>query len=195
MEGLTFEDAEHIYRLDGTVIPSVSAILEPLSKVKYEGIATKTLNKAAAKGTEVHNSIENWLKFGIEDISPERKPFFDAFQDWWGKHDIQIVGSEVKIFHKILLYGGTADLLAYIDGTLSLVDYKTTYSISNMTCAPQLEAYVQALASHSVSVERKLILHLKKDGSYQERDYPVKDIKAWKAFCALKTVYDYIKSC
>ena len=35
VEGLEFDDATHTYRLDGLVIPSVSAILGPLSKAKY----------------------------------------------------------------------------------------------------------------------------------------------------------------
>ena len=38
VEGLEFDDATHTYRIDGLVIPSVSAILGPLSKAKYAGI-------------------------------------------------------------------------------------------------------------------------------------------------------------
>ena len=68
VEGLEFDDPTHTYRLDGLIIPSVSAILGPLSKAKYSGINERTLNRAADKGTAVHNSIENWIKFEIEDI-------------------------------------------------------------------------------------------------------------------------------
>ena len=68
--GLEFDEAGHIYRLDGIIIPSVSAVMAPLSKVKYDGINSRTLEKAAGKGTAVHNAIENWLKFDIEDVEP-----------------------------------------------------------------------------------------------------------------------------
>ncbi len=43
VEGLEFDDATHTYRIDGLVIPSVSAILGPLSKAKYAGTLKVTL--------------------------------------------------------------------------------------------------------------------------------------------------------
>ena len=46
VEGLEFDDPTHTYRLDGLIIPSVSAILGPLSKAKYSGISERTLNRA-----------------------------------------------------------------------------------------------------------------------------------------------------
>ena len=51
VEGMTFDEDAHIYRVDGLEIPSVSAIMEPLSRAKYSGINAKTLEKAAEKGT------------------------------------------------------------------------------------------------------------------------------------------------
>ena len=58
----------------------------------------------------------------------------------------------------------------------------------------QLEAYAQALADMGIRVQRKRILHLKKDGIYSIRDYPANDVNRWRVFGALKTVYDYIES-
>lgn len=194
VEGLEFDDATHTYRLGGLVIPSVSAILEPLSKVRYSGISERTLNKAADKGTAVHNSIENWIKFEIEDIPPEHIGYFNAFRSWWDEFHPEVVGSEVRICHGLMRYGGTADLVAYIGEELTLVDYKSTYVISDMTCGVQLEAYARALADMGIMVQRKKILHLKKDGTYSFRDYPANDVNRWRVFGALKTVYDYIES-
>lgn len=192
--GLEFDENGHIYRLDGIIIPSVSAVMAPLSKVKYEGINSKTLEKAASKGTSVHNAIENWLKFDIEDVPPEYQGYFGAFRMWWDKYKPEVVGSEIRMCHRLMRYAGTADLIAYIDGELTLVDYKTTYTISDMTCGVQLEAYAQALENMGVKVQKKGILHLKKDGSYELRGYPIKDAGRWRVFGALKTVYDYIES-
>ena len=194
VEGLEFDDATHTYRLGGLVIPSVSAILEPLRKAKYAGISERTLGRAADKGTAVHNSIENWIKFEIEDIPPEHIGYFNAFRAWWDEFQPEVVGSEVRICHRLMRYGGTADLVAYISDELTLVDYKSTYVISDMTCGVQLEAYAQALADMGIRVKRKKILHLKKDGTYSFRDYPANDVNRWRVFGALKTVYDYIES-
>lgn len=195
MPELSFDDTTHTYTLNGLVIPSVSSIMEPLSSAKYAGISEKTLNRAADKGTSVHNAIENWIKFGIEDIQPEHRGYFDGFLEWWEKSGpIIVVGSEVRMYHKLMRYGGTIDLLAYIGDELTLVDYKSTSALSDMTCGVQLEAYGQGLASHGIQVQRKKILHLKKDGKYGEREYPTGDADRWRVFGSLKCVYDYIES-
>lgn len=191
---LTFDDARHIYRLDGIEIPSVSRVMEPLKDANYAGISEKTLRRAADKGTSVHDSIENFVKFGIEDVDPEFRAYFDAFLQWWMEFQPILVGSEIRIYHIILRYGGTIDLLVYIDGKLILIDVKTTYTVSDMSCGVQLEAYAKALESHGIKVDEKQILHLKRDGKYKVHHYPTNDSQRWRVFGALKCVYDYIKS-
>lgn len=189
---MTFDAPTHTYRLDGLVIPSVSTIMEPLKVELYKGIGDSTLANAADKGTIVHNAIENWIKFGIDDTPHEYKGYFDGFLEFWSKTKPHVVGSEIRTYHKLLGYGGTIDLLAYIGDDLTLIDFKSTYTVSDMTCGVQLEAYAQALASHGIKVKRKGILHLIKDGSWKLIDYPANDALRWRVFGALKTVYDYI---
>lgn len=126
MPELAFEDETHTYRLNGLVIPSVSTVMEPLKNELYKGIGDSTLANAADKGTIVHNAIENYIKFGIIDIPPEHQGYFDGFLEFWNKYNPQVVGSEIRVYHKLLGYGGTVDLLAYIGDKLTLVDYKTT---------------------------------------------------------------------
>ena len=155
--GLEFDENGHIYRLDGIIIPSVSAVMAPLSKVKYEGINSKTLEKAAGKGTAVHNAIENWIKFDIEDVPPEYQGYFGAFRMWWDKYKPKVVGSEIRMCHRLMRYAGTADLVAYIDDELTLVDYKTTYTISDMTCGVQLEA--QSCAQGQIVLHHQNAFH------------------------------------
>lgn len=188
---LVFDETPHIYLLDGIQIPSVSNVMEPLNRVKYDGISEKTLERAADKGTAVHNGIENFLKFNIIDIPPEHRGYMDAFLDWWELMKPVVVGSEIRMYHKIMRYAGTCDLLCYIGDELNLIDYKSTYTVSEMTCGVQLEAYAQALASHGIEVARKRILHLKRDGAYKVFDFPVKDAVRWRVFGACKIVYDY----
>lgn len=194
VEGLEFEDKTHTYTLNGIVIPSVSQVIAPLSNAKYSGISVRTLARAADKGTSVHNSIENWIKFGIEDIPPEHIGYFDAFRKWWDRYKPEPVGSEVRICHQLMQYGGTADFVGYIEDELTLIDYKSTYTISDMTCGVQLESYSQALKSMGVFLQRKKILHLKKDGRFEIREYPMNDTARWRVFGALKTVYDYVEA-
>lgn len=194
MPELTFDEASHIYRLDGAEIPSVSKLMEPLKNQCYSGVSQKTLANAAAKGSSVHNSIENWIKFGIEDIPSEHRGYFDGFRAWWDQYKPVVFGSEVRIYHKLMRYGGTIDLLCAIGGFLTLVDFKTTYSLLEMTCGVQLEAYSQALGSHGITLQRKHILHLKKDGKWAFPEFPVKDPARCRVVGSLKCLYDYEQS-
>lgn len=138
---LTFDEASHIYRLNGDIIPSVSELMEPLKDQCYGGISKRTLENAAIKGSAVHNSIENWIKFGIDDIPSEHRGYFNGFVEWWKQYKPRVFGSEVRIYHKLMRYGGTIDLLCEIGGLLELIDFKTTYTLLEMACGVQLEAY------------------------------------------------------
>ncbi len=194
MKGLTFESSTHTYRFDGLVLPSVTTIMQPLSEAEYGGISDTTLNKAAERGSAVHNAIENWIKYQIDDISPEYQGYYNGFKEWWTKNNPQIVGSEIRFYHLLMKYAGTGDLLCYIGDELNLIDYKTTYALKDMLCKVQLEAYSQILSSHGIYVQKKRILLLKTDGTYDVAEYPIKDAEAWRVFGSLKCVYDYKQS-
>lgn len=191
---LTFDEASHIYRLNGDIIPSVSKLMEPLKDQCYGGISKRTLENAAIKGSAVHNSIENWIKFGIDDIPSEHRGYFNGFMEWWKQYKPRVFGSEVRIYHKLMRYGGTIDLLCEIGGLLELIDFKTTYTLLEMACGVQLEAYSQALISHGITPQRKHILHLKKDGKWAFREFPAKDPARCRVVGALKCLYDYEQS-
>ena len=100
---LTFDEASHIYRLNGDIIPSVSKLMEPLKDQCYGGISKRTLENAAIKGSAVHNSIENWIKFGIDDIPSEHRGYFNGFVEWWKQYKPRVFGSEVRIYHMFIL--------------------------------------------------------------------------------------------
>ena len=55
---LAFDEPTHTYRLNGAILPSVSAIMRPLSQALYKGVDEAALSAAAARGTAVHNAIE-----------------------------------------------------------------------------------------------------------------------------------------
>ena len=190
---LDFDERSHIYRLNGEIIPSVSAVMSPLSQFKYAGVQWGTLNMAASKGTEVHNAIEVYLNYGIEDISDANRGYFEAFLKWKNIYTPEISATEYKVYHKLMRYAGTCDLICSIGGVPSLVDYKTTATVSDMTCSIQLEAYLQALKSQGIEISRKIILHLKNNGEYDVREYPAKDIESLQVFGALYTLYNYMK--
>ena len=80
---LTFEEEKHIYKLNGKYVPAVSTVMKPLSQALYKDVDESILNKAASRGTAVHNAIENYVMFGITDIEESYAGYFGAFRDWW----------------------------------------------------------------------------------------------------------------
>ena len=191
---LSFDEEKHVYTLGTKKLPSVTQIMDPLSKAKYGGITQKVLEAAAFRGTAIHNSIENYIDFGIIDIDEEYKGYFNGFLKWNSDAHPEFFASEFRLYHKLFQYAGTLDILAKIGTDIVLIDAKNTAQVVEMTCGVQLEAYAQALKSHDIAIDKKLILQLKPDGTYCEFWFPKADAARWKVFTALKTVYDYIQS-
>ena len=174
---LEFEEQQHIYTLRGMELPSVTKIMQPLSSFIYSGVDARTLNAAADKGTIVHNACENFIKFGIVDISAGYSGYMDAFLKWHEDYSPEILASETRLYHKVMRYAGTADMVAIVDGALTLIDIKSTYKLEEKTDGLEIQA--------------KQILHLKKDGTYKIMKFERYDPERWRVFGALKTVYDY----
>ena len=120
-KALTFDDRRHIYRLKGIELPSVTQVMKPLSDETYRSVEPRVLNRAADKGTAVHNAIENYISFGIEDIDPEFSGYFIAFLRWYQEFNVKPIASEYRLYHKFMGYAGTADLICDIGGQLHLV--------------------------------------------------------------------------
>ncbi len=189
---LVFSEEGHKYLLDGVEIPSVTQVMEPLSQHEYTRVDEQTLMRAADRGTMVHNAIENYIKFGIDDCPEEHRGYMDAFLEWWGLTGPEAVGSELRTYHKLYRYAGTIDLVAMIDGKLTLIDYKTTYKLMDKNVRVQLEAYAQALRSHGIIIERKMVLHLHKDGKWSAPEYLPMDAEALRVFNSCKCLCDYL---
>ena len=193
MSELTFEERAHIYRLDDMVVPSVTTLMKPLSEDYYQGISTEVLTMAAARGTAVHNAIENYVRFGIEDIDPQYEGYLTAFKKWWGLRKPEVIATEQKVYHKILRYAGTADLLAVINGRLTMVDFKTSAQVNTKLCDVQLEGYDRAFESHGIKVEDRLILHLKRTEDFSEVPFK-RSAKSWSVLSALLTIHNYMRT-
>ena len=186
---LTFEEQNHIYRLNGSEIPSVTTLMRPLSDANYSGIDPAVLDMAAKRGTIVHNAIENYVQFGIEDVDAKYAGYFEGFKEWWNLVKPEPLKTEQKLYHKILRYAGKADLICLIDGRLTLVDYKTSAQVNRKLCAVQLEGYDRGLESHGIKIDDRLILHLTRDG-YEQVRFP-RSQKCYSVLSALITLHNY----
>ena len=85
-------------------------------------------NRAADRGTSIHEYLEARLNdWEPEPLSDDAEPYREAADAWMLAHDIQVVETELTLFHP--LYAGTTDFVAHVDGKLTIGDFKTSKAI------------------------------------------------------------------
>ena len=112
---IRFEEEPHRYLLRGVAIPSVTQIMEPMSLMLYNGIPADVMYEAANRGTRVHEQVSNFVKYGIEEIDEDTKPYFQAFQKFQAEYEPHWAESEYRTYHKTLRYAGTLDLIGFVE--------------------------------------------------------------------------------
>jgi len=190
---LQFEESRHIYTLNGQILPSVTTVMRPLNEALYKGIDEEVMRLAAARGTAIHNAVENYVLYGVEDIESIHRGYFDGFLKWWDDYKPEPMATESRMYHKFLRYAGTADLPCMINGRKVLIDYKTSAVVNEMLTGVQLEGYAKAYESHGFRFDEKAIVHLKNDGSYKMIKYKAIDIENWQVFSSLMIVWNHIQ--
>lgn len=137
---LEFIDETHTYLVDGVIVPSVSKILRYKFPNKYDGVDERVLERAAIRGTAVHEAIEKLCKTGeIEDLKEVKNFIFLQNQ-----YNFEVLGNEVPLI--IFLDGvpvaaGRLDLNLKINEDEGLADIKRTSVLDKEHLAYQLNLY------------------------------------------------------
>ena len=115
--------------------PSVTTVIgETCAKGKFfdewlmkNGLnAEKIRDESAARGTAVHENIELLLD-GEELVIDNEfiQKSLMSFEKWYKEICPQVVGKELFLYHKDIPWAGTPDIIAEINGRLSIIDIKT----------------------------------------------------------------------
>ena len=149
---IEFLEEPHLYLKNGILVKSVTQILQLIFPDKYKGIDKKTLDKKARFGTKGHSIIEH---LDVNDLEEARNQVLDI-----ENKDLQICIREYlrlvekykikpleheKIVSYEYLYCGTLDLIAQVDGIVSLCDIKFTAELDKEYLSWQLGMYALAL--------------------------------------------------
>ena len=135
---LEFDEAEHIYHVDGVKVDSVTQLLAKKFPHKYDNIPPEILKKASERGTQIHKAIECYCQ-GYDDGSNEVKDF-----QFLQKHyNFTPKENEIPI---ILNFGGKTlagriDMIFEMNGELSVADIKTTSELDKEYLVYQLNLY------------------------------------------------------
>lgn len=93
--------------------------------------ANKRKTSAGASGTNVHAYAEAYFKKLPLPVleTDDSKRGVEAFHKWLDQHNVRALASERMVFSKEHYYAGTCDLVAEIDGEMSVGDIKTGKAI------------------------------------------------------------------
>lgn len=175
---LEFEPISHTYTLDGIQIPSVSEVLRFASKEIYGNTSAQAMEIAADRGTMVHAATEALDRNGRADIDPDIEPYVRAYAKFLRDNKVDWHLIETHVVGRNRDYAGTIDRYGYLNGKLTLLDVKTTKTITarhKKLYAAQLTAYRDSfwaedgylLDNPKVPIEQLVILQLKNNEGYE----------------------------
>lgn len=163
---------------------------------------------AGGVGTQAHNAIERYLndwiasgdkpasilQFANDGDDPRAIASMRAVEAFFAKHRVEPIASELLVGDR-LYSAGTLDFLCFMDSKLTLIDWKTSNSVDQISYSAQVAAYKFFFERMTgMKIKQCKILHLSKD--YDKFTvYKIQNIgKAWKAFKHICSVYDWIYS-
>jgi len=202
---IDFDEAKHIYTIDGRAVPSVTDICSPITADHYGSINSAVLEMASRRGTAVHEATELIDLGSMPDDGPEIDGYINAYLDFLLDYQpkweyIEWVG-HYKGEYDGLEFCGTVDRAGHVGDEFWVLDIKTTASPTKenyiATCC-QTMAYAMILEA-ARSCDRK-ILYLKKDGSYRLVDCDEKEAELgldsyylFSRLCAARNYIDILK--
>ena len=143
----------------------VSDILKPYSKL--DGIPISFLEKAADRGTRVHEYCTEYSQnVFLSDIDEDCLPYVNSFIKWFDEKKIKLLYIGDRMYHHGMKVTGEYDLIVDLgDGKNTLLDLKTSAKESK-SWSLQLAAY-KFLVEHNfkMNIERRCVLMLPKTGS------------------------------
>ena len=167
---LAFDEQQHLYTLGGLVLPSVTQIMSPMSSMLYAAVPQAALDAAADRGTRAHEQVNNYVRYGVLETDEDTAPYVRAFLRFCKDYSPTWQGSEIRTYHRQMMYAGTLDLLGHIepdDGQgVDVVDLKCTAAYHSVMLATQIGAYAHAMQSHGMRIRRLYGLQLMRDGRY-----------------------------
>lgn len=182
---LEYYDAEHIYLVDGVLVPSITQLLKIKFNGTYARVRPDVLQRAAEAGTAVHDAIEAYCVNGVESDLPE----VHNFKFLQKKYGFEVLENETPVILKLddePIAAGRLDLVLKLDGKVGGADIKRVSSLNKEYLAYQLNLYRIAYRQcYGVEWEFLRGLHLR-ENVRRFVDIPINENVAWQL------VHDYL---
>ncbi len=179
---LTFDEASHVYLLNGAKVPGVTGVLH------NEGFIDSAwfTEYGRDRGTKVHKAIQLYDadELDEESLDPVLRPYLEAWRRFKEEAHVTIEASEVRLASETYGFAGTIDKVARIGSTPAICDLKTG-PVSGWV-GLQLAAYHILL---NEPARRRYAVQLNNDGSYRLHEF--KDRSDRQVFLAALTIHNW----
>lgn len=179
-----YYDDEHLYLVDGEILPSITTLLKKKFGKKYDFVNEDVLKKASERGTATHLAIEEYCTQGKESNLKELQNF-KFLQKQYG---FEVLENEVPVI--LFMEGkpvaaGRLDLVLQMNNEIGGGDIKCVSTLDKEYLGYQLNLYRIAYRQ-CYDVEWKFLkgVHLK-DDKRRFVDIPINEPLVW----------DFLKEC
>lgn len=173
----TFDPAEHVYRLDGRRVPSVTQVIQRAGmSTDYRDVPPQHLINAARIGRAVHAEAARLTEAGsrlfwrsaalaYDHEHPRVEAAVRGWASWMHAMNPEILATERKMVSAALWLAGTLDLACVIQGVRWLIDYKCTSARDPVSWGLQTGGYkiLWDEAHPQQPIERRGALHIRGD--------------------------------
>ncbi len=158
--------------VEGVAVPSVTTVLSVVEdKVWMNSWLAKAgrreVNRvtaeAAVLGTKIHEVAAAIARDRSAKVDPDMRPYARAVREFLDAHVRRVLGAEMRLVSERLGFGGTCDLYAELhDGSLAVVDYKSSSGGISRNHKLQTAAYAMLLKESGRPVHKRLVVRIHK---------------------------------
>lgn len=160
---LEFFAEEHAYLIDGIQVPSITQILAHRFGGKYSHVKREVLQRAADKGTAVHDAIYEFCTFGKDSDLPEVRNF-NFLQRKFGFTVLEGETPVILSWHDEPIAAGRLDLVIRMGDKVGGADIKRTSTLDKNYLAAQLNLYrIAYRQSYGIEWEFLRGIHLREN--------------------------------
>ena len=152
---IEFEESEHIYRVKGKVVPSVTQIIGAVRPTRKW-----FTNHATERGRQVHLALQYFDEGILEDCPDEYLGYIAAYEFFKDSADWMPLRTNVRLHNPKLKYCGAADVTGLYSGKDAVLDFKTGEEDPGNIV--QVAAYGMAL-----KIDVRFVLYLRANGKFK----------------------------
>lgn len=169
---ILLEDGHRYRREAGYIVPASVTDIAGIYGEDVDEAYEDAIDRAADRGVTMHSVLG--MALTGQDYSGEYpgiyQPYVDSIEAFLSEHAIVPILIEQPIYSETLDIAGTPDCIAFVDDTLTLLDWKFVSSICKPKVRAQLTGYNEILREAGVFVEQMAAVQFLPD---KPRLYPV----------------------